>query len=130
MSMIGGNIGNLVLVNTDRPFSIKNVCLFKISHDETIAKHLFFILKSDLLKIQITLNSRGGAQGFLSLDDLRGLVYFVLPKEEIKSITFHIETECSLIDAKKTKIEKLIDLLTEYRTALISEVVTGKVKVV
>jgi len=26
--------------------------------------------------------------------------------------------------------EKLIELLTEYRTALISEVVTGKVKVI
>jgi type I restriction enzyme S subunit len=129
MSMIGGNIGNLVLVNTDRPFSIKNVCLFKTSYDRIIAKHLFFILKSDLLKIQITLNSRGGAQGFLSLDDLRSLVYFVLPKEEIKSIVHYIETECTRIDAKIAKTQKLIQLLTEYRTALVSEVVTGKLKV-
>jgi type I restriction enzyme S subunit len=130
MSMIGGNIGNLVLVNTERPFSIKNVCLFKTSHNEIIAKHLYYILKSDLLNIQISLNSRGGAQGFLSLDDLRSLVYFVLPMDEIQSIVYHIETECSLIDAKKAKTEKLIELLTEYRIALISEVVTGKIKVI
>ena len=31
---------------------------------------------------------------------------------------------------RKRKTQKLIDLLTEYRTALISEVVTGKVTVV
>ncbi|MEZ5045334.1 MAG: restriction endonuclease subunit S [Saprospiraceae bacterium] len=130
MSMIGGNIGNLVLVNTERPFSIKNVCLFKTSHNEIIAKHLYYILKSDLLNIQISLNSRGGAQGFLSLDDLRSLVYFVLPLDEIQSIVYHIETECSLIDAKKAKTEKLIELLTEYRIALISEVVTGKIKII
>lgn len=51
------------------------------------------------------------------------------PIEEQKAIVRHIETECALIDAKKAKTKKLIDLLTEYRTALISEVVTGKIKV-
>jgi type I restriction enzyme, S subunit len=51
------------------------------------------------------------------------------PIEEQQAIVNHIETECSRIDAKKAKTEKLVDLLTEYRTALISEVVTGKIKV-
>lgn len=50
--------------------------------------------------------------------------------QEQESIVQHIEAECSLIDAKKAKTEKLIELLTEYRTALISEVVTGKIKVI
>lgn len=50
--------------------------------------------------------------------------------EEQQHIVRHIETECARIDAKIAKTEKLIALLTEYRTALISEVVTGKVKVV
>ena len=49
--------------------------------------------------------------------------------QEQESIVSHIETECALIDAKRAKTEKLIELLTEYRTALISEVVTGKIKV-
>lgn len=46
-----------------------------------------------------------------------------------QSIVRHIETECTRIDAKIAKTQKLIELLTEYRTALISEVVTGKIKV-
>ncbi len=50
--------------------------------------------------------------------------------QEQQSIARHIETKCSVIVAKKAKTEKLIELLTEYRTALISEVVTGKVKVI
>lgn len=49
--------------------------------------------------------------------------------EEQQSIVHHIETECVRIEAKKARTQKLIDLLTEYRIALISEVVTGKVKV-
>ncbi len=38
--------------------------------------------------------------------------------------------ETARIDAKIQKTNRLIQLLTEYRTALISEVVTGKIKVV
>lgn len=52
------------------------------------------------------------------------------PKEEQQSIVQHIQTECTRIDAKISRTEKLIELLTEYRTALISDVVTGKIKVI
>jgi hypothetical protein len=41
-----------------------------------------------------------------------------------------IETETSKIDSTISKVKKEIELLKEYRTALISEVVTGKIKVV
>ena len=46
-----------------------------------------------------------------------------------QSIVQHIETECADIDTKISKTNKLIKLLTEYRIALINEVVTGKIKV-
>ena len=39
-SMIGGNIGNQVMVNDDRPFSIKNVALFKY-YDRNLTLPLF-----------------------------------------------------------------------------------------
>lgn len=60
----------------------------------------------------------------------KNLLITVPPVREQQSIVRHIETECARIDAKKDKTKKLIDLLTEYRTALISEVVTGKIKVI
>ena len=41
-----------------------------------------------------------------------------------------IEIESEQIDATISKIKKEIDLLQEHRTALISEVVTGKIKVI
>lgn len=52
------------------------------------------------------------------------------PIDEQQSTAEYLDKECFRIDAKKAKTEKLIELLTEYRTALISEVVTGKIKVV
>lgn len=47
---------------------------------------------------------------------------------QIEIIT-HVKSETQRIDNTISKIEKEITLLQEYRTALISEVVTGKVKV-
>jgi type I restriction enzyme S subunit len=51
-------------------------------------------------------------------------------KEEQSKIVHYIETETKRIDGTISKIEKEIELLAEYRTALISEVVTGKIKVI
>jgi len=129
MSMIGGNIGNMVLIDTDKEFSIKNVCLFKTSGNEIIAKHLYYILKSSLLKIQIDLCSRGGAQVFLSLGDLRNLIYFVIPNSELKAIIKYLDEGTVKIDVIISKYQQEIELLKEYKSALISEVVTGKVDV-
>jgi type I restriction enzyme S subunit len=63
--------------------------------------------------------------------DKYSLLEVPVPKvEEQRLIVKHIEAECARIDLKKEKAEKLIKLLTEYRNALISEVVTGKTKVI
>ena len=48
---------------------------------------------------------------------------------EQKQIVKHIESETKRIDSTISKIEREIELLQEYCTALISEVVTGKIDV-
>lgn len=50
--------------------------------------------------------------------------------EEFISAINHIQIETGRIDNTISKIEKEIELMQEYRTALISEIVTGKVKVI
>lgn len=57
-------------------------------------------------------------------------VAYPMDLQEQQSIVNHIETECSRLDILIEKFEKQIELWKEYKTALISEVVTGKVKVV
>jgi type I restriction enzyme S subunit len=49
--------------------------------------------------------------------------------DEQKNIITHVNNELDRLRLKVGNTKKLIDLLTEYRTALISEVVTGKIKV-
>ncbi|MBI5663475.1 MAG: restriction endonuclease subunit S [Nitrospirae bacterium] len=72
----------------------------------------------------------GSAQPKLTADNLMNITICEPPLLEQHTIAHHIGTHISRIDATISKIEKEIELLQEYRTALISEVVTGKVKVV
>jgi type I restriction enzyme S subunit len=51
------------------------------------------------------------------------------PPEEQKAIVLHIESETATIDYTITRAKREIELMREYRTRLISDVVTGQVDV-
>ena len=128
MSMIG-SLGNPVLVDTDQPFSIKNVCLFKTSLIDQDIKFFLYFLRSEFLETQLVYLSRGGVQGFVSLDVLRNLTLFLPPLPEQKQISDYLNRETSKIDRMVDTETKRIELLKEYRQSLISNVVTGKIDV-
>ncbi len=129
MSMIGGNIGKAVLVQTSREFSIKNVALFKTAGRSDLASYLLYYLQSGLLDIQIDLLSRGGAQGFLGLEDTRRLVICALPPVELENTVRFLDHSVAKIDLLISESHKSEIMLQERRTALISAAVTGKIDV-
>ena len=89
-----------------------------------------FFLSSDCFKQDLYTYSTGSTAIGIKASKLHHLKSVLPPLEEQQFIVRHIETECTRIDAKIAKTQKLIELLNEYRTALISEVVTGKIKVI
>lgn len=129
MSMIGGNIGKALIVKETAEFSIKNVALFKTTRKSALASYILYYLESGLLDIQISLQSRGGAQGFLSLGDLRNLVFFKVPEGELNTIVEHLDLKISKYDRLINIASDKITLLSERKTALISAAVTGKIDV-
>jgi len=74
--------------------------------------------------------SVAAAQPGLSVENLKVLQIPVPPVSEQQFIVSHIEKESIQLDTIIEKCKKQIKLLKEYRTTLISEVVTGKVKVI
>jgi len=70
-----------------------------------------------------------GQQPNISSNNIGEITIPVPPEKEQTAIVSYIEKEIIRINAKAEKTKKLIELLEEYRTALISEVVTGKIKV-
>ena len=64
--------------------------------------------------------------------DMNRFRSFFVPKtehEEQRTIADYLDRKLAQIDSQVALEEKLIELLKEYRTALISEVVTGKIDV-
>jgi type I restriction enzyme S subunit len=70
-----------------------------------------------------------GQQPNISSNDIGDINIPVPSPDELATIVQHIETKTARINAKIDKTKKIIALQKEYRTALISEVVTGKIKV-
>jgi len=60
---------------------------------------------------------------------LRDILVPVPPIEEQEAITAHVDCETAKLDALIAKAQQMIGRLQEYRTALISAAVTGKVDV-
>lgn len=102
-----------------------NIIVFNQSYNPFFG--YYFILGN---KEMISLEADFTTLPILNQSKTKSLIFTVPPHKEQQLIAQHIETECTFIDAKISKTEKLIDLLTEYRMALISEAVTGKIKVI
>ncbi|MFZ3208523.1 MAG: restriction endonuclease subunit S [Geobacteraceae bacterium] len=95
---------------------------------EVDGKFLFYFMKSYFYKEVIRLSAKSTVDS-LRLPMLQDFPVVLPEKKEQTSIVVHIETECSRLNTIIDKFKKQINLLKEYRTTLISEVVTGKIDV-
>lgn len=117
------------IINVEGVFH-NNFFLIDFDKNKIDRLFLYFFLKSGRIKEYLLL-----VAGTTTIPDLNHGAFYNTPFfefsiEEQQSIVNHIKAICDKIDAKINKTLKLIQLLTEYRTALISEVVTGKIKVI
>ena len=74
-------------------------------------------------------HSVAAAQPGLAVDRLRDLLIPVPPVAEQHAIATFLDHETTKIDAMIAKVNEAIERLNEYRTALISAAVTGKIDV-
>ncbi len=88
-----------------------------------------FYFRSQLHRFYFVKEMNLVTRASLSQGLLKRLPVLLPPLSEQQIIGETIDKKIDKIDITISKIEKEIELLKEYRTALISEVVTGKVKV-
>jgi len=105
MAMIG-TIGNAILVQKNREFSIKNVALFKLVDSNTHNnKFLLYLLKSRFVENNLFSQQKGVTQKFLALGDLRKFG-IPLPSMSVQEgIVAEIESEKQQVDSAKKLIE-------------------------
>lgn len=130
LNITGASIGRCYFV--DEQLSEANVnqhvCIIR-PKEQIATKYLYFILRSHLGQQQIDIEQTGSGREGLNFEALNNFLIPHIPLALQVSIIHYIENETARIDTKISKTKRIIELQKEYRTALISEVVTGKVKV-
>ncbi len=82
-----------------------------------------------LEQVDYSYYASGSAQPKLTQDKLENISITVPPVEDQIEIVKFLETKCSHIDSVLSRITKEIELISEYKTSLINEAVTGKIDV-
>ncbi len=121
---IGGTTGKVAYCK-ERAYSNQQITAIMPKGITSLYLLYFMIAKSQFIKETAnytTLPIVNNAQ-------LSAVELFVPPIKEQIEIVDYLENKCSKIDRAVEKIEEQISLFTEYRTRLISDVVTGKLDV-
>jgi type I restriction enzyme S subunit len=98
-----GSIGNPVIVDTDREFSIKNVALFKY-YSAADSEPRFLLLYLMLVADEMKAKAAGGVQSFVSLGFLRNYLFPLPPLAEQRRIVTKVEQLMALVDALETQL--------------------------
>ena len=126
----GATTGNLARVETDIEFNIWSpLAALRPKASILLTDFLYFFMKSRAFFAAVELGWNYGTQQNIGMNVIENLRMVRPPKREQASIVQYIETETARINAKIAKTQRIIELQKEYHTALISEVVTGKIKV-
>jgi len=129
MAMTGATIGKAGRFMFDEPALLnQRVCIFR-PINQNDQSYLWYILNTTFYIEHINLTAFGGAQPNISDSELLDCFIPVPPTSEQTAIADFLDRETAKIDRLITKIETAIERLREYRTALISAAVTGKIDV-
>lgn len=124
ISMIGANRGMACLVDDGRIFSIKNVGLVKPS-EMLNAMFLLYFLKSPQAANYVTNVSRGGAQEFIGLTELRKFPVPFPPLNSQGRITDKFQSLRDNTQRLATVYERKLAALDELKQSLLHQAFSG-----
>jgi type I restriction enzyme, S subunit len=127
---IRGSIGEVAMVPEELCGANLTQDAARISYTrETDGQWLLYALQSRAVFAQLEAGALGATIRGINIRDLKRAVLPVPPKDEQKEIAAFLNTATGQIDALIGKVREAIDRLREFRTALISAAVTGKIDV-
>lgn len=116
--------------NGSVPFAMgQDVCLLRPDSQELDPGYAWYVLRSGLVRTQIDLMMIGSTFKRINVEEIRSLVITLPPKPEQQAIVDFLEKRCAKIDALIDKANEVIETMREYRSALTTAAVTGKIDV-
>jgi type I restriction enzyme S subunit len=126
ISMIGHNRGMTAIVETDKIFSIKNVGLFKFLPHFQANKFSFYYYQSRVGLNIVLKKSKGGAQPFIGLTELRNWPVVVCSFEEQNEIVQEIESRLSVADKMEESITQSLQQAEVLRQSILKKAFEGR----
>jgi len=118
------------IVETEKDFSIfVSLALLKPYHSQINSYYLRDTLESPSVVAQFQSRKLGSALNHIHLIELANIFVPLPPLEEQDEICLFLEQKMNFIDSQINSVTEAIDRLKEYRTALITNAVTGKIDV-
>jgi type I restriction enzyme S subunit len=112
---------------TTRPMAVSQHFVAYLCGPKLVPKYLLLTLKA--MNQHLERLSLGATIQTIGMTDVRSLACAIPPVVEQEMIVAFLDRETGRIDAMVGRIEEAIDRLQEYRTALITAAVTGKIDV-
>ena len=121
-------VGAAALVTTTARFCMgQDVCL--IRSKVQVPKYVLYLFRSAALTEQVESLMIGSTFRRINVGQIKSFWVCVPPKGEQRAIADYLDRETNKIDRMVAKVEEAIERLWEYRTALITAAVTGKIDV-
>ena len=116
------------MVETDMDFAMgQDVCLIRSPLQNQ--RFLNFLLHSPFMDHQLELILVGSTFKRINISDIKALAVLVPPRHEQDAICELLDSGLVAHNTAITRLEREIELLREYRTRLVADVVTGKLDV-
>jgi type I restriction enzyme S subunit len=126
----GGTTGVARVVDLDFRFQVwVHVAVLKLQQDKVDPHYLALTLNSPRCYEQAQLFTRGATNQDLGLNRMKDIVLPVPSLDEQRVIVEALEESLSRLRACRDTLERGIEMVNQYRTRLVTDVVTGKLDV-
>jgi len=126
-------VGDVCVVDRLRPRTVLCDLIYRLSIDNSklLSRFLMYWMLSPFGRFQIEADARGSSQTMVKLSQghIKGWRILLPPLREQALIVDYLDQISRKWKRSTTELEKQIDLIREYRTRLIADVVTGKLDV-
>lgn len=125
-----GDIGQIALVNAKYDLcNCHALIILDINNNVISSEFLSLYLRSNIGKELMLQTKTGALLPYLNSTQIGFTKALLPPFQEQQSIVAHIEKETTKIDTQISKANRHIELLEELKQSIITEAVTGKIKV-
>jgi len=122
------SVGASAYVGTDTPFALgQDVCLIRPRHEN--GRFINYVMHGSGMRQQLSERLIGSTFNRVNISEIKSLLLPIPPRAEQDKIVDRLDSDLQSLNGKVTVTTRQLHLLREYRTRLISDVVTGKLDV-